>query len=343
MTLSELRYLVALADHRHFGRAAEACHITQPTLSTQIRKLESYLGQTLVDRQGKEPALTPMGEQIVERARRLLAEAEAILAVTRARRGPLEGTLTLGVIPSLAPYYLPHLLELVRKAHPKLHLVIHEGFTADLCQQLDEQTLDAALLAMPRPLAQHTKSTADCRQCESAVQTLPSLLDAQVYEEQILFDEPFWVAAPLGHPIAADDVVDASALGAVKLLLLTDAHCLRGQTLEVCHRSGVHPDDAADCRATSMETLIQLVAAGRGCTLLPALAARQVDQTRLSIQRLRGGEHRRIGLVWRRAHPRAHEIALLAQSIRKAPPMGTVSWGAVLEVEQHGQAELQSG
>ena len=326
MTLRELRYLIALADHRHFGRAAASCHVTQPTLSAQIRKLENYLGQMLVDRQGRQPALTPIGEQIVERARRLIAEADAILTLTRLHRGPLVGVLTLGIIPTLAPYYLPHLLETVGASYPKLQLVVQEGITADLCGRLEEQSLDAALLALPTPLAQTACAFTECPRCEAAVQPLPRPLDVDVYERQVLFDEPFWAALPPGHALAEAQDVAADALSDLKLLLLADGHCLRGQALEVCRLSEIDTDDVADCRATSLETLKRLVAAGRGCTLLPALAAGQADSDQLSVKQLRGGEFRRIGLVWRRAHPRSREIGLLADTLRQALPPGTVAW-----------------
>lgn len=326
MTLRELRYLIALADHRHFGRAAAACHVTQPTLSAQIRKLENYLGQTLVDRQGRQPALTPIGEQIAERARRLIAEADAILGLTRLHRGPLVGALTLGIIPTLAPYYLPQLLETVGVAFPRLQLIVQEGVTADLCARLEEQSLDAALLALPTPLAQTACAFTECPRCEAAVQTLPRPLDVEVYEREVLFDEPFWVALPADHVLAEAQDVAAAALGDLKLLLLADGHCLRGQALAVCRSSEADSDDAADFRATSLETLKQLVVAGRGCTLLPALAASQAGSEHLAVKPLRGGESRRIGLVWRRNHLRSRELGLLADTLRQALPAGTVAW-----------------
>lgn len=326
MTLRELRYLVALADHRHFGRAADACHVTQSTLSTQLRKLEDYLCQVLVDRQSKHFKLTPTGDQIVRRARHILAETDTILALTRARRDPLEGVLTLGIIPTLAPYYLPHLLRAVEAAHPKLQLVIQEGLTPDLCERLNNQSIDTVLLALPRPLAQTMSRSAECLRCEAAVQGLPHLLDLEAHDERVLFDEPFWVALPLGHAAAAKADVAIEALGDLKLLLLTDGHCLRGQALKACGRSEFQVEDSADCRATSLETLQHLVAAGRGCTLLPALATHYADTTRLSIKPLRGDEHRRIGMVWRRSHPRAHEFDLLATTLRRTAPVGTEPW-----------------
>jgi LysR family hydrogen peroxide-inducible transcriptional activator len=296
MTLRELRYLVALAEHQHFGRAAEACHVTQPTLSAQLRKLEDYLGHTLVDREPKVPTLTPIGAQIVERARRLLAEADDILRLTRLRSGPLAGALNLGIIPTLAPYYLPTALSALRQAYPKLQLIVQEEVTGHLIAKLGEQLLDAALLA------------------------LPTGLDERGHVEVPLFDEPFYVAAPLGHPLSALESVPGSALADQKLLLLTDGHCLRGQALEVCGLIEVPRDDSADCRATSLETLRQLVCAGLGCTLLPALAVRDADGDRLIVRPLAQGESRRIGLVWRRGHSRDAELHLLAEALKQALP-----------------------
>lgn len=299
MTLRELRYLVAVAQHRHFGRAAEACHVTQPTLSAQLRKLEDYLGHTLVDRQAKQPMLTPIGEKIVERAQRLVAEADEIIALTRARRAPLEGALNIGVIPTLAPFYLPELLRSLRVPYPKLQLIVQEDLTSNLCAKLDEQMLDAALLALPAPLPPET------------------------YVERPLFDEPFWVAAPPDHAVATLDTVDDALLHELKLLLLTDGHCLRGQALAVCHKGEAHPDDSADCRATSLETLCQMVSAGFGCTLLPALAARNRPPSRVVLRPLSSGASRRIGLVWRRGQTRAAELELLAEALSAAIPDGT--------------------
>lgn len=298
MTLRELRYLVALADHQHFGRAAEACHVTQPTLSAQLRKLEEYLGHTLVDREPKVPTLTPIGAQIVERARRLLAEADDILRLTRLRSGPLAGALNLGIIPTLAPYYLPTALTVLREAYPKLQLIVQEEVTAQLIVKLGEQLLDAALLA------------------------LPAGLDERSHIEVPLFDEPFHVAAPQGHGFSALDCVPGSALAEQKLLLLTDGHCLRGQALEACGLIEAPRDDSADCRATSLETLRQLVRAGLGCTLLPALAISDADRDRLVVRPLAQGESRRIGLVWRRGHARDAELHLLADALKQALPDG---------------------
>jgi len=298
MTLRELRYLVALADHQHFGRAAEACHVTQPTLSAQLKKLEDYLGQTLVDREPRVPTLTPVGAQIVERARRLLAEADDILRLTRSRGGPLQGALNLGLIPTLAPYYLPSALQALRVAYPKLQLIVQEDLTATLLGRLRESLLDAALLALPAPI------------------------DHEACVEMPLFDEPFWLACPADHPLAAETAVPVEALAGLKLLLLTEGHCLRGQALAACRISETAGDEAADCRAASLETLRQLVAAGLGCTLLPALAVSGPQPSTLVVRPLAGGESRRIGLVWRRGHPRHEELLLLARVLQQALPDG---------------------
>lgn len=301
MTLRELRYLVAVAEHRHFGRAAEACHVTQPTLSAQLRKLEDYLGHTLVDRQARLPTLTPIGEKIVERAQRLVAEADEIVALTRTRREPLEGALNIGIIPTLAPFYLPELLRALKDPFPKLQLIVQEDLTSNLCGKLDEQLLDAAVLALPAPLPSET------------------------YVQRPLFDEPFWVACPPDHEIAIYEAVSESQLHELKLLLLTDGHCLRGHALAVCHKGEGLPDDSADCRATSLETLCQMVFAGFGCTLLPALAARHRHPARMVLRPLCSGATRRIGLVWRRGQARATELELLTEVLCHSRPDGTLA------------------
>jgi len=298
MTLQELRYLVAIAEHRHFGRAAEACNVTQPTLSAQVRKLESYLGMTLIDRTSKQPVPTPIGAQIVERAQRLLAEADEILLLTRQRRGPLQGALNIGLIPTLAPYFLPWLLSELRVRYPRLHLVVHEDTTRRLEDKLAERLLDAAFLALPAGVP-----GGDLTECA-------------------LFDEPFFVACPLYHPIAAEESVSAEHLVDLPLMLLTEGHCLRGQALAACGQSEASQDDAADCRATSLETLRQLVTAGLGCTLLPALAVRHLGDADMVVRPLASGECRRIGLVWPSTHAKANELQRLASSLKEVVPPG---------------------
>jgi LysR family transcriptional regulator, hydrogen peroxide-inducible genes activator len=300
VTITELRYLVALANRAHFGRAAEDCHVSQPTLSNQIRKLEEYLGVTLIERNAKSFSLTSMGQEVVEKARKILGQVEALLASTRKSHEPLAGPLNLGVIPSLAPYLLPRLLPLIKNHYGRLQLVVHEDLTEHLLERLRGYRIDAALLALP--------------------------LDGGNFEEIPLFDEPFWLACPPHHPLARLESVSESDLCGEPLLLLADGHCLRGQALAACGRDASGDESIDDFRAASLETICQLVAAGFGCTLLPALAARppQDPEASFVIRPLRSrSASRRIGLVWRRGDSKAHEYMLLASLIRDNPPSGT--------------------
>jgi LysR family hydrogen peroxide-inducible transcriptional activator len=299
MTISELRYLVALANRAHFGRAAEDCHVSQPTLSTQIRKLEVYLGVTLIERNAKSFSLTAMGQEVVEKARKIVTQVDALLASTRTPQGPLTGPLNLGVIPTLAPYLLPRLLPLLKSHYKQLHLVVHEDLTGHLLERLRGYQIDAALLALP--------------------------LDGGDFDEMPLFEEPFWFACPLRHPLAALKAVTEDDLHGEPMLLLADGHCLRGQALAACGRTdGEEAID--DFRAASLETICQLVAAGFGCTLLPALAARppQGVEPSFVIRPLHSANaSRRIGLVWRRGYSKARDLMLLGELVRDNPPSGT--------------------
>jgi LysR family transcriptional regulator, hydrogen peroxide-inducible genes activator len=298
MTLRELRYLVALADRAHLGRAAEDCHISQPTLSTQIRKLEDYLGVSLIERNAKSVSLTPMGEEVVRSARQIVAQADALLAATRIPRGPLEGRLSIGIIPTLGPYFLPSFIPLTKSSYPNLQLVVHEDLTQHLLERLRSYQIDAALLALP--------------------------LEDHDLDQIPLFDEPFWFACPPQHPLARADWVAEEDLRDETLLLLADGHCLRGQALAACGRP--EPEEGSDdFRAVSLETICQLVSAGLGCTLLPALAAQRSTSTPpLAVRPMRShNDSRRIGLVWRRGYPKAQELALLAKLMRENTPEGT--------------------
>jgi LysR family transcriptional regulator, hydrogen peroxide-inducible genes activator len=300
VTISELRYLVALANRAHFGRAAEDCHVSQPTLSTQIRKLEEYLGVTLIERSAKTFSLTATGHKVVEKARKIVAQVDALLASTRTRHGPLTGPLNLGVIPTLAPYLLPRLLPLVKSHYKRLQLVVHEDLTGHLLERLRGYQIDAALLALP--------------------------LDAEGFEEIPLFDESFWFACPPQHPLAQLKRVTEADLRGEPMLLLADGHCLRGQALAACGRTAEDEESIDDFRAASLETICQLVAAGFGCTLLPALTARAIQgpEPPFVVRPLQSRHaSRRIGLVWRRGYPKAQELALLAKLVRDNPPSGT--------------------
>ncbi|MGH8242814.1 MAG: LysR substrate-binding domain-containing protein, partial [Steroidobacteraceae bacterium] len=244
MTLRDLEYLVALAETRHFGRAAARCHVSQPTLSAQLRKLEDFLGVALIERRPRRVALTSAGEAVVERARRMLRDADDIRALARASQDPLAGQLRVGFIPTLGPYLLPRVAPRIAKALPGLQLMLHEYQTASLVERTLSGELDLAILALPA--------------------------DTRGLVTRSLFAEAFLVAMPESHRLAAKKRVKASDLHGQKLLLLEEGHCLRDQALEVCERAGT---EEQDFRATSLETLRQMVAAGLGITLLPRLAA----------------------------------------------------------------------
>jgi LysR family hydrogen peroxide-inducible transcriptional activator len=293
MNLRDLRYLVALADERHFGKAADRCFVSQPTLSAQIRKLEEYLGVPLVERQPKRVSLTPAGEKIVERARRLLQEADAIVELAKTDRDPLAGALKLALIPTVGPYLLPHVVRRLKRALPRLKLLLYEFQTAPLLEKLRAGDVDMGVLALPVPL--------------DGLAATP------------LYDEPFRLAVPAAHPLADRESVSLQDLQGETLLLLEDGHCLRDQALEVCSRVGVH--EAQDYRATSLETLRQMVASGHGVTLLPDLASASPVGTARGLRIkpfVKPVPARTIGAVWRKSTTRGPAIEAIAQAIRAA-------------------------
>ncbi len=294
MTLQDLRYLVALVDHGHFGRAAEACHVSQPTLSTQIKKLEEQLGVTLLERTNKSVHVTAFGVDVVARARQILLDVEAIISVGRRVSGPLAGAFSLGVIPTLGPYLLPWLVPALKDDYPELRLAIREDLTAHLLERLVSHRLDAALIALPL--------------FDDRVESLP------------LFDEPFWFAEPRGPTPANVEVMKEGELRGKKLLLLTEGHCLRDQALAICGTAD--RDNEGDFRATSLETIRQMVATGMGSTLLPAMACSGFHDDAVTARPLEGGVGRRIGLVWRRSYPRVSDLHLLARTLRNHLPQG---------------------
>jgi len=298
MNLRDLRYLVALADERHFGKAAERCFVSQPTLSAQIRKLEEYLGVPLVERQPKRVALTATGAKVVQRARVLLQEADAIVELAKTDRDPLAGALKLAFIPTVGPYLLPHVAGRLRREVPRLKLMLYEYQTEHLLQRLRAGEIDVGILALP-------------------VQ-LDGLESAELY------DEPFTLAVPASHPLAERDRVKLEDLRGETLLLLEDGHCLRDQALEVCSRVPVN--EAQDYRATSLETLRQMVAAGHGITLLPELAAETPVGTARGLrvkQFTKPAPVRSIGAVWRKSTTRAPAIDAIVATIRSAMKEGT--------------------
>jgi LysR family hydrogen peroxide-inducible transcriptional activator len=287
MNLQDLRYIVAIAGQRHFGRAAQACHVSQPTLSGQVRKLEEQLGVALFERTNKWVFPTEVGERILAHAARVLEEAEAIEEVARAARNPLGGPLRLGVIPTLGPYLTPLILGPLREACPELTPELWEDVTAVLLERLRGRRLDAAIIATEVP------------EGDLATRTL--------------FAEPFLAALPVAHPLAEAEQVEESALSE-DLLVLSDAHCLAGQALAACGRTEPR---ATSFRAASLETLVNLVAVGYGATLVPQLAARGMRGRGVVLRPLAGGAARTVRLVCRPSFPRMAAIKAVAAVIRR--------------------------
>ncbi|MET4702484.1 LysR family hydrogen peroxide-inducible transcriptional activator [Constrictibacter sp. MBR-5] len=273
MNLRDLRYLLAITEHQHFGRAAEACGISQPTLSVQVRKLEDLLGIALFERTSKAVTPTPACDRLIGHVRAAVAETDAILAVARNLRDPLAGRLRLGIIPTLAPYLLPLIFEPLREALPALKVEPWEDQTATLLARLRAHELDAALLA---------------------TEVIGSDLAARP-----LFDEPFLAALPPDHPLAAREVVAEADL-APDILVLADGHCLRDQALTACGRSGPLGDAL---RATSLSTLLNMVAAGYGTTLVPALAAGAAQDAGIVLRPLAARTVRTVCIAWRTRFP----------------------------------------
>ena len=290
MTLTELSYIVALAQEQHFGRAAERCFVSQPTLSAQLKKLEEYLGVQLIERQPNNVSLTEAGQQITTRARRILEASEEVVTLARSHRDPLAGRLRIALLPTIGPYLLPHVAPWIRKSVPRLQLRLYEYQTAPLLEKLHAGELDVGILALPVELAG--------------------------LESRELYREAFLVALPERHALAARDTVRVADLKGETLLLLEEGHCLRDQALEVCSRAGVR--DAQDFRATSLETLRQMVATGAGVTLLPQLAVRGAYRSARGVVLrpfTRPTPVRHIGAVWRKSSARHAAIDALCELI----------------------------
>jgi len=288
MNLRDLRYLLAIAEHRHFGRAADACHVSQPTLSGQVKKLEEALGVAVFERTNKWVVPTEIGARILDHARIAVAAADAVEAEARAARDPLVGPLKLGVIPTLGPYLMPLVFGSLRKELPRLAVELWEDVTDSLLDRLRGQRLDAALIATDVP-------TGDLAE-------IP------------LFTEPFLAALPADHALAGRDRVREGDLAA-DLLVLADGHCLRDQALAACSRTD---GDAGALRAASLETLVNMVAAGYGTTLVPGLAAGAMRGRDVVLKPLEGTAGRTVRLVSRPTFPRARALQAVADTIRTA-------------------------
>lgn len=288
--LKDLRYLVSLADTRHFGRAAERCFVSQPTLSAQLKKLEQYLGVQLIERQPNNVSLTDAGEQIVARARRILEASDEVVTLARAHRDPFAGPLRLALLPTIGPYLLPRISQAIRRALPRLDLRLYEYQTEPMLERLERGELDLGILALPVKL--------------------------EGLEARELFAEPFAVAVPERHPLAKRDRVQVSDLEGETLLLLEEGHCLRDQALEVCSHVGA--GESQDFRATSLETLRQMVATGAGVTLLPELATRGAYGDARGVVILpfaKPAPVRHIGAVWRKTTARRAAIEAVCKVI----------------------------
>ena len=293
MNLKDLKYLVALADTGHFGKAAARTFVSQPTLSAQLKKLEEYLGVKLIERQPKNVQLTEVGKQVVVRARRMLDEGDSIVALARSNTDPLAGKLKVGLIPTIGPYLLPRIMTKIRKSLPHLSLMLYEYQTEPLLKRLRDGEIDVGILALP--IAQDGVET------------------------QKLYEEAFTVAIPNNDPLSEKSSIKAQDLKGHTLLLLEDGHCLRDQALEICSRVDVR--EAEDFRATSLETLRQMVVAGLGITLLPesAVDAPFGSQRGLTIRHFaKPAPTRTVGAVWRKSSTRTAAISELCKIVHTA-------------------------
>lgn len=287
MNLQDLRYFLALAEHQHFGRAASACHVSQPTLSGQIKKVEKELGLVLFERSNRNVTLTPNGETALRHAKDALEAVELLRGVGATSKDQLAGPLKLGVIPTLAPYLMPFVIRELRSAFPKMRLDLWEDQTKILLELVIKRELDAALIA------------------------------TEVVEGQLtslsLFVEPFLAALPESHRLAKKRTINEKDLAA-DVLVLAEGHCLADQTLMACGRRSLAKQPL---QAASLGTLIQLVAEGCGTTLVPQLAASSVKDSRIALRRLAGRSSRTIRLVSRPTFPRPQALKALEKVIRK--------------------------
>jgi LysR family hydrogen peroxide-inducible transcriptional activator len=294
VTLTELRYIVAVARERHFGRAAEACFVSQPTLSVAVKKLEEELGVTLFERGPGEVSVTPPGQKIVEQAQRVLEEAARVRELAAAGRDPLLGPLRLGAIYTIGPYLLPKLVPIMRRSAPSMPLHIQENFTHRLSESLKSGEVDAILIALP--------------------------FDEPGIATRAVYDEPFLVAVPKGHGWEARKRISADELASESLLLLGEGHCFRDQVLEFCHtlRARDRNSLARTVEGGSLETIRQMVAGGVGVTVLPSTSVNSNSGPGDLIRILpfaRPVPSRRVGLAWRRSFPRPEAIEALRKAI----------------------------
>jgi len=298
VNLRDLKYLIAVAETEHFGEAAARCYVSQPTLSGQIKKLEQELGVTLFERTNRSVSITPIGAEIVRHAKLILEQADVIKQLAQAQRDPLAGALRVGAIPTVSPYLIPLILLPLKHRYPQMRLVLSEEITDMLTQRLLEHQIDVAILATEA--------------AEPELEVMP------------LFEEPFWLAHPRDHEIYSKEEITRRDLSRLNLLLLADGHCLTRQVMEVCRlKEAAMDNEMADLRAASLETLLQLVGAGFGCTLVPALAVRGAWTTDSGIIARKldlNDAFRRVQFVYRKTFPRKQALRALAEVIRAQLP-----------------------
>ena len=301
MTLTELRYIVAVAREKHFGRAAEACFVSQPTLSVSIKKLEEELDVRIFERGANEVSVTPLGEEIVRQAQSVIEQAAGIREIAKRKKDPLTGALRLGVIYTIGPYLLPDLVRQVIERVPQMPLMLQENFTAKLLEMLRIGELDCAIMAEPFP-------------------------DTGLAEAK-LYDEPFMVALPNTHRLARRKSISAEKLKEEKMLLLGTGHCFRDHVLEVCPEYARFSSDAEGMRKTfegsSLETIKYMVASGMGVTVVPQLSVPAEPQSHVVyVPFTKPVPTRRVVLAWRRSFTRYEAIAALRNAIYACPLKG---------------------
>ncbi|MCB1914390.1 MAG: hydrogen peroxide-inducible genes activator [Rhodocyclaceae bacterium] len=301
MTLTDLRYLVALARERHFGRAAEKCHVSQPTLSVAIKKLEDQLGVLLFERSATEVKITEIGQRIVEQARKVLMEAAQIGEIAASGKDPLSGPLRLGVIYTIGPYLLPRLIPRVHELAPKMPLFIQENYTARLTEQLKRGELDVIVISLP--------------------------FEEQGIVTRVIYDEPFRVLLPCGHPWESASDIRPDMLAEDQLLLLGAGNCFRDQVLEVCPHCRTGSGLQRTLEGSSLETIRHMVATGVGVTILPSSAADELPghNSLLAVRPFAEPEpSRQVALAWRVTYPRGGAIDVICRAIRDTALPGVV-------------------
>jgi LysR family hydrogen peroxide-inducible transcriptional activator len=292
ITLTELRYMVAVADEGQIGLAADACHVAQPTLSTGLKKLEEKLGVTIFERNRRSVEPTPAGRQLIEQARDVLEGARELERIAKSVRDPTAGTLRLGIIATIAPYFLPSLLPAVSEKYPDLEMTVVEGLTERLLDDLENHNLDAVLLALP--------------------------WDTRQLKVEEVFEEQFRVLSPPDQSLGISDHLDTADLPTETLLLLSEGHCLRDHVLNFCD---LNERTLSDFQSTSLETLRELIRTGRGYSLFPEMAISERDYQQLEVLDLEDPPSRTISLAWRKTYPNPDLLEELSDLMATHRPM----------------------